>query len=217
MLRSWCNVPNVVTQSDFIEEAGETSPIDIDTLRTALRTAEQTQASALAKREQLSKVRNDLNYQIAKLNLTLRQKRIASYEAVADEHPANAKKLNEEIRLLTAQRDEARMSLSYITSFKLAQAEITLKDAEADEREATARVLSRQALDSRKASLAAASAAKIQDPGIVISFGAAQSQGTLEQAKQAQYSCDRLREEVVLMKAKMANEQGLVAGGLFNG
>jgi hypothetical protein len=209
-------MPKVVTQDDFQTEAQEVSPIDIATLQAALHAAEAAQAAALSKREQLSKVRNGLNHQIARLNLTLREKRIASYEAVADEHPANHKKLCEEIRVLTAQRDEARQALSYITSFRLAQAEITLKTAEADEREATARVLARQALDARKASLTAASAAKAEDPGIVISFGAARSQGLLEQSKQAQYTCDRFREQVIEMKKAMANEQGLAAPGLFN-
>ena len=210
-------ITRVQSSADFHMEAAGAAPESLEVLQQNLTNAEKAYTVGLSKRDQLSKARNNLNQRIAGLNRTLRVKRVESYEAAANEHPANHEALCKEIRVLAQQRDDAVAALSYITSFSLSAAETALLQAEADEREATAKLLTAQALDARKASLEAAQAAKKIDPGISMNFANAKSQRLLEQANSAQYQSDRIKESLAQHKAAAAAEQQLVAPGLING
>lgn len=202
--------------SDFLMEAEGAAPVELSTLQAALKAAEAAVVKATAKREELSAVRYALNHSVAKMNAELVNLRREAFEATAMDKPANAKPLFAKIHALESDRNDALNCLSYVTSFSLNDAEIALVDANATERESTAKVLARQALDARKASLAAAEAAKQQDPGISINFGNANSQRLLEQSRAAQREADALRESLVKMRTDAQNEKQLVAGGLFN-
>ena len=174
-------------------------------------------ASATAQVNRFSKVRFSLSGKINELNLTLRKTRVAAYEEASYERDVNYESLCEEIRHLETQRNDLAKAMSYVVSFSLARAEVAQAEANFAEREATARLLSAQALQRRFATLDAAKALKKIDDGISISFRDATSQRLLEQASAAQREADNYKAIVSKAKADMATEQDLVSPNLFNG
>jgi hypothetical protein len=206
------------TAQAFAERVGaKADPERIKSLQSELAAANKSLATAGANMQRLSKIQFDLSGRIGKLNQELRVLRINCYEAIAAEHPANYEAYRQKIHEQEEARNDLVKAMSYVVSFALAQAELDQALANQAEREVTAKLFHAQALERRSAALEAAHALKKLDDGIVLNFTEAASEGLLKQAARAQHDADNYKAQASKLRADMAAEQDLIAGGLFNG
>lgn len=206
------------TATAFAERVrAKADPERIKSLQSELAAANKNLATAGANMQRLSKIRFDLSGRINKLSLELRTLRVQCYEAVAAEHPANYEAYRQKIHEHEEDRNDLVKAMSYVVSFALAQAQLDQALANQAEREVTAKLFHAQALERRSNALEAANALKTIDDGIVLNFSEAKSQELLELAKRAQHDAENYQAQASKLRADMAAEQDLIAGGLFNG
>jgi chromosome segregation ATPase len=181
-----------------------------------LKTAEQRLAKAGAAVARLSKVRFNLSGQINKLNMELRTLRLACYEAIAAEHPANYEAARQKIHECEEMRNDLTKVMSYIVSWSLADANIEQASANYAERDATAKLFEAEA-DHRRSELERlAQGARELAPDLKLSNDSKTTQ-LLNQSARARREADTFQAQVTKLQAERSHEQDLIAGGLFNG